>query len=135
MLDLKANDPSKQAEVGYTFDVLLPDGTKTEAQITVRGENSPVVKNHSRRLYQEYKVKEQQAKRRGREVEELTLDEAEDLAAEAAAVRIIGWKGIAEDDKEIKFSKEEAERLMKAYSFLREQVMEVSGNILNFSKS
>lgn len=135
MLDLSKNDPSKQAEAGYTFNVVMPDGTKTDATITVRGSNSPVVKNYSRRVYQEFKVREQQAKRRGREVEELTLEEAEELAAQSAAVRVIGWTGIGEEGKEVKFSKEEAERIMKAYPFIREAVMENSDNIFLFSKS
>lgn len=134
MLDLSKNDPAKQAEVGYTFNVILLDGTKADATITVQGSNSPVVKNYSRRLYQEFKVKEQQAKRRGKEPEDLTIDEAEQLGAESAAIRILGWTGIAEEGKEIKFSKAEAERIMKAYPFLREQVMEASDSLFNFTK-
>jgi hypothetical protein len=134
MFDLKKNDPAAAAEVGYTFDVTLPDGTKAEAQITVRGANSPVVKNYSRKVYQELKVKEQQAKRRGKEYE-MELEEAEELSARSAAVRIIDWKGFAEDGKEIKFSKDEAERLMQAYPFLRDQVTENSDNIYNFRTS
>lgn len=135
MLDLAKNDPSKQAEAGYTFNVVLPDGSQSDAKITVRGVNSPIVKNYIRRVYQEFKVKEQQAKRRGREVEDPTPEEAEQFAAESAAIRIIGWEGIGEEGKEIKFSKEEAERILKAYPFLRDQVMEASDNIFNFSKS
>lgn len=131
MFDLKKNDPAVAAEVGFTFDVMLPDGTKTEAQVTVRGSNSPVVKNYTRKLYQELKVKEQQAKRRGKEYE-MDLEEAEELSAQGAAARIIGWKGFAEDGKEVKFSKEEAERLMLTYPWLRTQVEEASENIYNF---
>lgn len=37
-------------------------------------------------------MKEAAARRRGKEPEELTLDEAEELAAESAIVRIISWK-------------------------------------------
>lgn len=135
MFDLKKNNPAVQAEVGYKFEVTLPDGTKTDATVTVRGANSPVVKNHSRKVYQEFKLKEQQAKRRGREPEELTLEEAEELAAESAAVRIIDWSNFVEDEKPVKYSKDEAVRLMKEYPFLRDQVVEASDNIFNFSKS
>lgn len=135
MFDLKKNNPAVQAEVGFKFNVTLPDGSKTDAFVTVRGANSPVVKNHSRKIFQEFKLREQQAKRRGREPEELTLEEAEDLAAESAAVRVIDWDGFSEDNKKVEFSKEEAIRLMKEYPFLREQVMEASDNIFNFSKS
>lgn len=132
MLDLSKNDPSKQAEAGYTFNVVMPDGTKTDATITVRGSNSPVVKNYSRRVYQEFKVREQQAKRRGREVEELTLEEAEELAAQSAAVRVIGWTGIGEEGKEVKFSKEKAREVMLAHSWIREAVMQEAADLTNF---
>lgn len=132
MFDLKKNDPAKAAEVGFEFAVVLPDGTETDAKITVRGANSPTVRNYSRRVYQEFKTKEQQAKRRGREPEEMTLEEAERLAAETAAVRVISWQGIAEDGQEVKFSQAEAERIFKEYPFIREQVMEQSENIFNF---
>lgn len=135
MLDLSKNDPAALAEVGYTFKLELPDGTVTDAEITVRGANSAKVKNFARKLYQEFKVKEQQAKRRGKEPEDLSLEEAEDLAAETASVRVVGWKGIAEGGKEIAYSNEEAIRVLKAYPFIREQVMEASDNIFNFTKS
>ena len=132
MLDLKKNDPAKAAEVGYTFTVVMPDGTETDAKITVRGANSAIVKNYSRRIYQEFKQREIQAKRRGREPDELTLEEVERLAAESAAVRVIDWQGIAEDGKELKFSREEAERVFREYPFIREQVMTESDNVFNF---
>lgn len=132
MLDLSKTDPSKAAEVGYTFNLQLPDGTKTDAEITVRGSMSPAVKAYGRRIYNEFKVKEQQAKRRGKEVEDLTPEEAEELAAEAAAIRTIGWKGIGADGKEIAFSKEAAEELFKKHGWIREQVMEHSDNLFNF---
>ena len=76
-------------------------------------------------------MREQRAKRTGKD-EELSLEEAEEFAARAAAVRVIGWSGIAEDGKEVVFSKDEAERIFLAYPFIREQVMEESNNILNF---
>lgn len=132
MFDLSKNNPSEIAELGYEFTVALPDGTLTEAKIKVRGINSSVVKNYSRKIINEMKIKEQAAKRRGREVEEMTIEEMEEQYAKASAVRIIDWSGIGEEGKEIKFSKEEAERLMLKYPFIREQVMEESDNILNF---
>lgn len=133
MLDLAKKDPAKAAEVGFAFNLLLPDGEKTDAEITVRGGNSPEVKNFARRFYQEQKVKEQQAKRRNKDVEEMTIEEAEDFAVDAAVTRLIGWKGIGEDGKEVAFSKENAARILKKYPFIRDQIMEHSENIFNFS--
>lgn len=132
MLDLSKNDPAKVAEAGYEFTVVMPDGTETDAKITVRGQFSPAVKAYGRKMYAEYNMRVQAAKRRGKEVEDLTLEEAEDLAVKSAAVRVIGWKGLGEGDKEIAFSKDECERILKAYPFIREQVMKESDEITNF---
>ena len=132
MFDLSKNNPADIAETGYEFALALPDGTLTEAKIKVRGLNSPVVKNYSRKIINEMKIKEQAAKRRGREVEDMSIEEMEEQYSKAAAVRVIDWSGIGDEGKEIKFSKEEAERLMLKYPFIREQVMEESDNILNF---
>lgn len=131
MLDLSKNDPSKIADVGYEFNVILPDGTETDAKITVRGSNSPAVKTFSRKVQAELKVREQAAKRKGKE-DDMNMDEAEEMLSRAAAVRVIGWKGIAEEGKEIPFSKDEAERILLKYPFIREQVLEESNSILNF---
>jgi hypothetical protein len=135
MFDIKKNDPAVTAEVGYTFNIVLPDGTKTDATVTVRGANSPVVRNFSRRVYQEFQVKKEQARRRGRDVEDMSIEEAEKLAADSAAERVMQWTGIAEDGVEVEFNKTNAVRVMLAYPFLREQVMEASDNVFNFSKS
>jgi len=132
MFDLSKNDPAKLSEAGFTFDLELPNGTVTEAKITVRGNSSPAVKNYGRRKYQEFKQREAAAKRRGKEPEDLTLEEAEELAVEAAVVRTIGWTGIAEEGKEVVFSPEEATRLFTKYPFIRSQVTEKADDINNF---
>lgn len=132
MFDLSKNDPSKLSEAGFTFNLELPNGTVTEAKITVRGSQSPAVKNYGRRKYQEFKQREAAAKRRGREPEDLTLEEAEELAVEAAVIRTISWEGMGEDGKELVFSPEEATRLYAKYPFIRSQVTEKADDINNF---
>lgn len=129
--DLSKQNPANVAEAGYEFEVTTPAGDKTGIKITVRGEHSATVRNHGRKVYQEMKMKEQQAKRKGREYE-LDLDEAEEMSAEAAVVRTIGWTGVIENGKEVKFSKEEAKRIYSEHSWLREQVLEQSNNVFNF---
>ena len=47
-------------------------------------------------------------------------------------VRIIDWKGILEDGAEVPFTKENATRILTEHSFIREQVMEAAGDLLNF---
>jgi hypothetical protein len=129
--DLVKNSPADSAEAGFEFEITTPAGEKTGIKIKVRGDQSPAVRNHGRRVYQEIKMKEQQAKRRNKEYE-LDLDEAEEMSAEAAAVRTISWSGVVEDGKEVKFSKEEAKRIYMAYEWIRSQVIEQSSNVFNF---
>jgi hypothetical protein len=62
----------------------------------------------------------------------MTLEEAEELSIESAIVRVIGWKNITENGKEVAFTKENAERIFKEYSWIKDQVMEESGQLLNF---
>jgi hypothetical protein len=131
--DLSKNNYGEAAEAGYTFELKLPGtGEATGAFITVRGDQSKTVKAYARKKYAEFKLKETQARRRGKEAEDMTLDEAEELAIEAAIVRVIDWKGIAENGKDVPFTKENAERIFKEHSWIREAVTEESGQILNF---
>lgn len=133
MLDLSKVNLSQAAEAGYEFELRIPGTMEpTGAFVTVRGEQSPTVKNYGKRKYQEFKMKEAAARRRGKEPEELTLDEAEELAVESAIVRIISWKGITEGGKEVPFTKENAERILKEHTWIREQIMEESSQLLNF---
>ena len=131
--DLSKNNFAESAEAGFEFELKLPGtGEGTGAFITIRGDQSKTVKAYARKKYAEFKLKEQQAKRRGKEADDMTLDEAEELAIESAVVRVIDWKGIAENGKDIPFSKENAERIFKEHPWIREAVTEESGQILNF---
>lgn len=133
MLDLKKTNLAESAEAGYEFELLLPESQeKTGGFVTVRGRMSPVVRNHAKRKYTEYTQREAQAKRKGKELEPMTIEEAEDQAVENAIVRIIGWKGIGKDGVEIPFTKENAESVLREHTWIRDQVMEESDNLLNF---
>ena len=132
-LDLSQNNFTEIAEEGYEFELLLP-GTQepTGAFIKVRGDQSKTVKAFNRKKFNEFKIKEQQAKRRGKEVDELSLEEAEELAVESAVVRIISWRGIENAGESVPFTKENATEILTAHSWIREQVIEESSQILNF---
>lgn len=132
MLDLSKTNFSKAAESGYEFELKLPTGEATGAFITVRGDQSPTVKNYARKKYNEFKIKEQAARRRGKDPEDMTLEEAEDLAVEAAIVRVIGWRGITEGNKELEFTAENATRIFREHNWIREQVAEEASQLLNF---
>lgn len=132
MLDLKVKNLAETSEAGYEFELLFPGSQeKTGAFVKVRGGNSKIARAFARKKYTEYKQRETMAKRKGRD-DEMTLDEAEDTAIETAIVRVISWRGIAEDGVEIPFTKENAERILREHDWIRTQVVEESDNLLNF---
>ncbi len=131
--DLNKNNFADAAEAGYEFELLLP-GTQepTGAFITVRGDQSKTVKAYARKKYAEFRLREQQAKRRGKDVEEMTIEEAEELSIESAIVRVIGWRGISEGKTDVAFTKENAARIFAAHPWIKDAVMEESSQLLNF---
>ena len=131
--DLAKHNYTEIAEEGYKFELKLPGtGEGTGVFITVRGDQSKTVKAFGRKKYSEFKLREQQAKRRGKEVDDMTLEEAEELSIESAVVRVIAWENITENGKEVAFTKENAERIFKEHSWIKDQVMEEAGQLLNF---
>lgn len=130
--DLNKDNFSTAAEQGVELELILPTGAGSGAYLTIIGDNSKTVKAYSRKKFQEYQMKVQIAKRKGKEPEELTLEEAEELAVESAAVRVMGWKGFTEDGKEVKFSKEKLNEVLTQHPWVREFVMQESSNIFHF---
>lgn len=134
MFDLSLNNPLEVAEAGYEFAVELPDGTKTDFKIKVRGSMSKVVRDFQRKTFEEYQIKERMAKKRKQEVEEESLAELEDRAVKNAIVRIISWSGLADGGKEVKFTKEAAEKILKEHYWIRTQVIDNSDDVSNFRR-
>lgn len=130
--DIVKDDFSKAAELGYTFELKLPTGAPSGAKLTVIGEMSKPVKEYSRKKFAEFQQKQAIAKRKGKEVEDLTLEEAEELAVESALVRLIGWEGIQENGKDVPFSKEKAAEVLRAHPWIRDAIMQESADITNF---
>lgn len=131
--DLVKNNLSTIAEAGYEFEITLPgSGEGTGAFVTVRGSESKTVKAYQRKKFAEYQMRQKTARKRGRDEDDLSLEEAEELAVEAAVGRIIQWKGLEESGKEVLFSPENATRILTEHSWIREQVMEASNDLLNF---
>lgn len=132
MLDIQKNDFNKSSEAGFEFEIKLPTGEATGAFIKVRGVQSPTVKAFSRRKYSEMESQRQMARRRGKDMPEMTLEEAEDAVVEAAVVRVISWKGLTNGAQPLEFSKDAAAALFREHDWIRSQVMEASDDILNF---
>lgn len=132
-LDLIKTNLSEKAETGFEFELMLPSLNEgTGAFITVRGTNSPKVKAFSKRVFNQMQAKETSARRRGKDVDNMSLDEAEEMAIDSACIRVIGWRGISEGENEITFSEENARRIFKEHDWIRSAVLEESDNVANF---
>lgn len=131
MFDIKKQDFSKAAEVGYTFELKLPTGASSGAKLTILGDLSPTVKAYGRRKFQEFQQRQAIARRKNRE-DEIDLDEAEEMAVESALIRLIGWAGITEDGKAVEFTKEKAAAVLKEHAWIREAITQESADIMNF---
>ena len=130
--DLIKHNFSESAAEGFSFELKLPTGAPTGTKLTVLGEMSPTVKLYSRKKFAEYQQRQVMLKRKGKEDEQISLDEAEEMAVENALVRLVGWEGISEEGKEIKFTKEKAREVLTAHSWLRDQIISESQDVLNF---
>lgn len=131
-LDLNITNIAAQAESGYEFELLHPaTGDGTGGFITVRGDKSRLVQNHARKVVTEMQKREKVAKGKNKDID-LSFDELEDMAVDRAIVRIISWRGIQEDGKDVPFTRENAERILKDHPWIRESVMEESETLLNF---
>ncbi len=122
------------AEEGFTFNLSLPDGTESDAKLTVIGDLSATVQNFSKKKYKELSLKIKQAEGKQKKYDP-TLEELEDDAIAGALVRLIGWDGITEGEKDtvVKFSKEKAEEILRQHPWIREQIYKESADVSNFT--
>lgn len=130
--DIITQNYSSAAEVGYSFELILPDGSVSDAKLTVIGDLSATVQNYVKRKYKEIKSQADAAKRRNKDWEP-TLEEATEDAIEGALVRLVGWEGFTENGKKVEFSKEKAKEVLTQHSWIREQIYEESKNVANFT--
>ena len=131
MFDISKNNFSQSSEAGYEFKVKTAWGEDTDFLIKVRGEQSKIVRDYSKRKYNEYTMKENAAKARGKTYS-MDLEEAEDSLIESAIVRIISWSGISNAGKELPFTKENAELVLKGNDHIQSQILEESKLSHNF---
>lgn len=136
--NLSKNNLSTKAEAGYTFFVTIPEtNERTEAKVTVRGAQSAKVRAYQRKKFNEMQLRENTLKNRGKQPDPMTLEEAEELAVEAAIVRIISWDGFTEEDDKgkevpVPFTEENARRILTEHGWIREQILEESNLLTNF---
>lgn len=134
MLVLSKKNLAEEAESGYEFELTDPaTGEGLKGFIKVRGDKSKVVQAFARKRVTELQKRENIARGKNKNTD-LTLDELEDMAIESAVVRIISWKDIAltEEEGPLPFTKENATTVLREHSWIRDQIMEASENLLNF---
>lgn len=130
--DLNKQNFSKAASEGYTFNLTLPDGTESDATLTVIGDMSKAVKAHSRKRYQELQLRSKTAARKGKD-DELSIEEAEEYVIADSLVRLVNWSGFTEDGKEVPFSKDKAEEILREHSWIRDLILKEAAEVTNFS--
>lgn len=131
-LDLGVTNLAEQAEAGYTFEVLHPVTEEgTGAFITVRGDQSKIVQAFGRKRFAVLQKKQQ---KQGKNAD-FSLDELEEMAVEAAVVRIKNWKGFEDKGSDIPFTKENAISILTEHPWIRTAVTEAAENLENFHPS
>lgn len=135
--DLGKLNLSQSASLGYEFELVVPEvADPTGILLTVRGDKATEVQAFAKKMYNQMQAKEAMAKRKGKTVEPMSLEEAEDYAVEAAMVRLIGWKNFKNDKKEeLAYSKENAEMVLRQAPWIRDAILEEAQNLGNFYKS
>lgn len=129
--DLKKHNLSELAEAGFEFEVEFPGSFEpTGFFVKVRGNDSPKVKQFTIK-----KIKEAEAQKRANrnKEEKIDFEELEDLAVESCLVRLIGWKGLFEDEKPVEFSLENARRVLTEHDWIRTQILDKSNDVSNFT--
>ena len=122
-------DLTSASEKAFEFEYLRTDGSDTGVFLTVLGSQAPLVQAWVRKSLNRRRSQEAMAAKRGKEVDR-TVEDDEQFGVDAAAIRIVSWRGITEP-----YSPENALLLMANNSELRDQVFEESNNLGNFSKA
>ena len=139
-LNLTKMNLADMAEVGYEFELKVPGtGEPTGAFVTVRGNESKIVKAWIRKKYNEDQMRQKRSRKTGREAEDQSIEDLEEMSVESAVLRIISWKGFEEEDDKgktvaVPFSKETAERVLSTpgMEWIRNQILEEAGDLTNF---
>jgi|694.fasta_scaffold53224_5 hypothetical protein len=118
------------SENAYEFEYLRADGADTGIFITVLGKDAPKVQDWVRKALNKRSTQDKMAAKRGKEIER-TIEDDEQFGIDAAAIRVVGWRGITN----FEYSPENATKLMERNSEIREQVFEASNNLGNFTKA
>ncbi len=137
MFNIEAANTAVISETGYEFELLDQNGRPTEATVTVRGRDSEKARKALNKFLKDLNLMKAMLKKRGKDENDLDLDQVEEMSAEMLAARIVTWKGLTgADGKEIPYAYDTAVKFLgKGFTWLREQVSENSDNLSNFTKN
>ena len=93
------------------------------------GSQAPKVQEWVRKSLNRRRSQEAMAAKRGKDIDR-TVEDDEQFGVDAAAIRIVAWRGITEP-----YSHESALILMANNSEIRDQVFEASNNLGNYTKA
>lgn len=131
MFKLDQLDQAKACEIPYEFEV-TDDATNEGLGIflSVIGGHAAAISDLTTKRLQRRRVNEAMAEKadpRGKRLHVVPVEEDIDFGYELVAVRIVGWRGIEEP-----WSPENALRLCKLNSSIREQAFAKSEDMKNF---
>lgn len=100
-------DKLSTVEESVDYEVVLPDGTKTDFVLKVVGIDHPAYKEVDR-LITKRNIKKFSDNRGNVNINanKLDLDENRKDEIERVAAAVVGWKGLVHEGKEVKYSKE-----------------------------
>lgn len=133
MIDLSNLDLQAQADNGFTLQLLHPiDNTDLPGMtIRIRGDKSRAVETFERARIKDIQKREKMRKGKNQDLE-FTMEELEQMAIEAAVVRVVGWTGFTENGNEVAFTEENAKTVFAKYKWIRDQVREAAEDLDNF---
>lgn len=118
----------KASAAPFTLDIVDDAGNKLGFSLDVIGSNSEVITKFFAKAMNARRTAEDMQRKKGKDVQVTKVEDDIAFANELAAKRIVGWNGI--DDE---FSPERAIKLIETNPMVREQVMNASDDIRNFT--
>lgn len=121
---LKVSDDAVEMEIFHPVT-----GEKMDITILVIGDDNAEYKQNARMVYKAALKKAPKGN-----LEKLNSDLDEEFVFSLKAAHIKGWKNIQQNEKPLKFSKENAVYLIQEYPWIRDQIDEFVSERANFIK-
>lgn len=122
----------------FSFKLVLPNGETSDAEITVRADNHPKVKEVGRKLFLEGEQRRQVQKRRGRKPDDAMTEEdleyLEEVGLKRAVSLVESVKGIAVAGKEIGSDSQLIAKMLQDQEWIADQIGVQSKDASNFCR-